>query len=79
VAFLTSPKGFALVGGVTALWFFQRPLVLGVAKYPLLIAKMLLQKVWNLLLKPLLRKFLVARSRGGGAAAVGGELPGGSY
>ena len=79
VAFLMSPKGLALVGGVTALWFFQRPLVLSLLKYPLLIAKVLLQKVWNLLMKPLLRKFLVARSRGGGAAAVGGELPGGSY
>ena len=36
-------------------------------------------KAWAVLFRPILRRVLVMRSASKGAAAVGGELPGGSY
>ena len=46
-------------------------------RYPLLALTTVFRSLWNLLLKPLIRKILLMK--GGGAAAPVGELPGGSY
>jgi len=76
VAFVLSFKGAALVGIVGAMWLTQREALIKIigmgTKYPLLLVSTLLRKGWDILLKPLLRKVLVARSQSA-------ELPGGSY
>lgn len=80
LGFLLSIKGAALVGGVGFMWVNQRELLLKLGlKYPLLLAKFVMTKTWAMLFRPILRRVLVMRSASKGVAAVGGELPGGSY
>jgi len=90
LGFVLSVKGALLFGGIGYLYVAQREVlfrVLGlVLKYPILAVSVVMRKVWDLLLKPVLRKFIQLRGTSGsvGAAAAsagldGGVLPGGAY
>ena len=79
VGFVLSPKGLALLGGVGFMYLQQRPLLMKLTSVPLMLVSAVLKKGWALLLRPLIRRLLVMRSASKGPAAVGGELPGGSY
>ena len=79
VGFVFSPKGLVSLGVLGYLYLQQRPLLTRLTAVPLMIATTLLKKAWSLLLRPLIRRVLVMRSSSRGPAAVGGELPGGSY
>lgn len=79
VGFVFSPKGLVSLGVLGYLYLQQRPLLTRLTAVPLMIATTLIKKAWSLLLRPLIRRVLVMRSSSRGPAAVGGELPGGSY
>lgn len=74
LGFIFSFKGLMLMGAAVAAYVIDQQVLMGkLLKYPTWFASWLCRAVWSLALKPLVR-FIVLRSKGGGA-----ELPGGSY